>query len=61
MAEGRKKGDEEQTSDSGLPAASLEKGAGASKFVDMPDKPDESLRDFLSGWPGNYDPRAKMR
>lgn len=27
----------------------------------LPDKPDESLRDFLSGWPGNYDPRAKMR
>lgn len=29
--------------------------------VSLPDKPDESLRDFLSGWPGNYDPRAKMR
>ena len=29
--------------------------------VSLPEQPDESLRDFLSGWPGNYDPRAKMR
>ena len=29
--------------------------------VSLPDKPDESLRAFLQGWPGDYDPRAKMR
>jgi DnaJ-class molecular chaperone len=29
--------------------------------VSLPEQPDESLRDFLIGWPGNYDPRAKMR
>jgi len=27
----------------------------------LPDKPDESLRNFAEGWPANYDPRAKMR
>lgn len=27
----------------------------------LPDKPDESLREFLSGWRTDYDPRAKMR
>ena len=26
-----------------------------------PDKPDESLKAFLEGWDGNYDPRAKLR
>lgn len=29
--------------------------------VVLPEKPDESLRDFLSGWQANYDPRAKTR
>jgi DnaJ-class molecular chaperone len=29
--------------------------------VSLPDKPDESLRAFLQDWPGDYDPRAKMR
>ncbi len=29
--------------------------------VSLPDKPDESLKGFLEGWTGNYDPRAKMR
>lgn len=29
--------------------------------VSLPEKPDESLREFLIAWPGNYDPRAKMR
>jgi DnaJ-class molecular chaperone len=29
--------------------------------ISLPDKPDESLRSFLEGWPGDYDPRAKMR
>jgi DnaJ-class molecular chaperone len=29
--------------------------------ISLPDKPDESLRNFLEGWPGDYDPRAKMR
>jgi DnaJ-class molecular chaperone len=29
--------------------------------VTLPDRPDESLRSFLEGWPGDYDPRAKMR
>jgi DnaJ-class molecular chaperone len=29
--------------------------------VSLPDKPDEALRTFLQGWPGDYDPRAKMR
>jgi DnaJ-class molecular chaperone len=29
--------------------------------VSLPDQPNESLRDFLIHWPGNYDPRAKMR
>jgi len=29
--------------------------------VVLPDKPDESLKDFLQGWQGNYDPRAKNR
>ena len=29
--------------------------------VVLPDKPDESLRDFLSGWDLSYDPRAKNR
>jgi hypothetical protein len=27
----------------------------------LPDKPDESLREFLSGWRADYDPRSKMR
>jgi DnaJ-class molecular chaperone len=27
----------------------------------LPDKPDESLREFLSGWQANYDPRSKLR
>ena len=29
--------------------------------VTLPDKPDESLRGFVQGWPSDYDPRAKMR
>ena len=29
--------------------------------ISLADKPDESLRSFLEGWPGDYDPRAKMR
>ena len=29
--------------------------------VTLPDQPDESLRNFVSGWPANYDPRTKMR
>ena len=29
--------------------------------VQLPDKPDDALREFLTGWPGNYDPRAKTR
>lgn len=29
--------------------------------ISLPEQPDESLREFLSRWPGNYDPRAKMR
>ncbi|HSS15092.1 MAG TPA: J domain-containing protein, partial [Rhizomicrobium sp.] len=29
--------------------------------VTLPDKPDESLRAFVQGWSGDYDPRAKMR
>jgi len=29
--------------------------------VVLPDKPDESLRAFLSGWDQSYDPRAKSR
>ena len=29
--------------------------------VSLPEQPDESLREFLIRWPGNYDPRAKMR
>jgi DnaJ-class molecular chaperone len=29
--------------------------------VTLPDKPDESLKDFVSGWPADYDPRAKLR
>jgi len=29
--------------------------------ISLPDKPDESLRAFLSGWQADYDPRAKMR
>lgn len=29
--------------------------------VVLPEKPDESLKQFLSGWEGNYDPRAKNR
>lgn len=29
--------------------------------VQLPDKPDDALREFLAGWPGNYDPRAKTR
>ncbi len=27
--------------------------------VSLPEQPDESLRDFLIGWPGNYDPAGK--
>jgi DnaJ-class molecular chaperone len=27
----------------------------------LPDRPDESLRNFAEGWSANYDPRAKMR
>jgi DnaJ-class molecular chaperone len=30
-------------------------------IISLPDRPDESLRAFLEGWPGDYDPRAKMR
>jgi len=29
--------------------------------ISLPDKPDESLRSFVSGWTSDYDPRAKMR
>jgi DnaJ-class molecular chaperone len=29
--------------------------------ISLPDKPDESLRQFLTEWQGDYDPRAKMR
>ena len=29
--------------------------------ISLPDKPDESLKAFLEGWDGNYDPRAKLR
>jgi DnaJ-class molecular chaperone len=29
--------------------------------VALPDRPDEALKSFVSGWPGDYDPRAKMR
>jgi DnaJ-class molecular chaperone len=29
--------------------------------VSLPDKADESLREFLSGWQADYDPRSKMR
>jgi DnaJ-class molecular chaperone len=29
--------------------------------VSLPDKPDESLRSFVQGWPADYDPRAKLR
>jgi DnaJ-class molecular chaperone len=29
--------------------------------VSLPDKPDESLREFLRAWQADYDPRAKMR
>jgi len=29
--------------------------------ISLPDKPDESLRAFLEGWQGDYDPRTKMR
>ncbi|HEX3755913.1 MAG TPA: J domain-containing protein [Rhizomicrobium sp.] len=28
--------------------------------VSLPDKPDEALKRFVQGWPGAYDPRAKM-
>lgn len=29
--------------------------------VTLPDRPDEALRSFVSGWATNYDPRAKTR
>jgi len=29
--------------------------------VTLPDQPDEALKSFVSGWPSNYDPRAKTR
>jgi DnaJ-class molecular chaperone len=29
--------------------------------ISLPDKPDESLREFLTGWQADYDPRSKMR
>jgi len=29
--------------------------------ISLPDRPDESLRNFAEGWAANYDPRAKMR
>ena len=29
--------------------------------VTLPDRPDEALKRFAEGWPGEYDPRAKMR
>jgi len=29
--------------------------------VALPDKPDEALKSFVSGWAGDYDPRAKTR
>jgi DnaJ-class molecular chaperone len=29
--------------------------------VALPDKPDETLKSFVEGWPSSYDPRAKMR
>jgi DnaJ-class molecular chaperone len=30
-------------------------------IVTLPDKPDAELTKFVEGWPGDYDPRAKMR
>jgi DnaJ-class molecular chaperone len=40
-------------------------GGGGDLYVRLvillPDKPDESLRNFAEGWSANYDPRAKMR
>jgi DnaJ-class molecular chaperone len=29
--------------------------------IALADKPDESLRSFVQGWPADYDPRAKIR
>jgi DnaJ-class molecular chaperone len=29
--------------------------------VTLPDQPDEALKSFVSGWAGDYDPRAKTR
>jgi DnaJ-class molecular chaperone len=29
--------------------------------VSLPDQPDEALKSFVSGWPADYDPRAKTR
>jgi DnaJ-class molecular chaperone len=29
--------------------------------VALPDHPDEALKSFVSGWPGDYDPRVKIR
>jgi DnaJ-class molecular chaperone len=29
--------------------------------ISLPDQPDESLRNFASGWAAQYDPRARMR
>jgi len=29
--------------------------------VTLPDKPDEALHEFLKGWPGDYDPRTKIK
>lgn len=29
--------------------------------VSLPDQPDEALKSFVDSWPGQYDPRAKMR
>ena len=29
--------------------------------VSLPDQPDEALKSFVSGWPRDYDPRAKTR
>lgn len=48
----------------GIAAAEAKGGPGdlyVRLVVSLPDKPDESLKSFLEGWQGDYDPRARMK
>jgi DnaJ-class molecular chaperone len=47
----------------GIPARGSEAAGDlyAKLVISLPDKPDQALKDFASGWQAAYDPRAKLK